>query len=123
MKLYFQGDLCIEQVADAPPNLETVIKPARDGAVVLAEGEATGHRHAFYGDGVVMFRDDALATDLPRALYVGHVRIDADAAELRHEEHDTITLTKGLYRVRRQREFDGSDLIDERRAAARLVRD
>jgi hypothetical protein len=40
------------------------------------------------------------------------VRVDAETAELRHEEHDTIVLPRGLYRVRRQREFDGDDALD-----------
>ena len=96
---------------------------AHDGAVVLAEGEVTGHRHAFYGGGVMLFRDDALARDLPAELYVGHVKIDGDAAELRHEEHDTITLPRGLYRVRRQREYDGSDVIEQPRLQSRVVID
>jgi hypothetical protein len=119
MKLYFQGDLCIEPVVNAALDDARAVPLARDGAVVLAEGETTGHRHAFYGGEVTLFRDEALARDLPRELYIGHVRIGADAAELRHEEHDTITLPKGLYRVRRQREYEGSDVIDEPRPLAR----
>jgi len=140
MKLYFQGDLCIEPVASAAAgnvanennngnshvtrNIEP-LPTASDGAVVLAEGETTGHRHAFYGGGVLLYRDDALARDLPRELYIAHLRVDAEAAELRHEEHATITLPRGLYRVRRQREYDGSDVIDEPRArfSSRLVVD
>jgi hypothetical protein len=119
MKLYFQGDLCIEPVANVTFDTTNVVSSSRDGAVVLAEGEATGHRHAFYGGGVLLFRDAALAFDLPAELYIGHLRIDADAAQLQHEEHDTITLPKGLYRVRRQREYDGSDVIHEPRPSVR----
>jgi hypothetical protein len=123
MKLYFQGDLCIEPVADAELLDARAVPAALDGAIVLAEGEATGHRHAFYRGEVALFRDDALARDLPPDLYVGHVRINAETAELRHEEHDTITLPKGLYRVRRQREFDGNDWITEAPARNRVVSD
>jgi hypothetical protein len=112
MKLYFQGDLCIESVDDAALDVARVVPHARDGALVLAEGEESGHRHAFYDGGVALFHFGALAQDVPDDLYIGHLRIDADAAELRHEEHDTITLPKGLYRVRRQREYGGSDLVD-----------
>jgi hypothetical protein len=109
MKLYFQGDLCIESVVDVALDGAQTVPLARDGALVLAEGEASGHRHAFYGDGVSLFRADALARDVAAELYIGHLRIDVDAAELRHEEHDSIMLPKGLYRVRRQREYAGSD--------------
>jgi len=114
MKLYFQGDLCIESVTDLALDGARAVPLARDGAVVLAEGEESGHRHAFHGEGVSLFRAEALAGDLPVELYIGHLRIDADAAELRHEEHDSIMLPRGLYRVRRQREYTGSDAIEQR---------
>ncbi len=106
-KFYAQGDIILERVTDASPTDAINVDP--DGAVVLARGEVTGHRHAFYG-GAVMFRDDALARDVPSHLYLGHVKIaDKGGAELRHEEHDTIKLPKGTYRVRRQREFDAGE--------------
>jgi hypothetical protein len=111
MKLYFQGDLCLEPVPNTALDGARTVAPALDGAVVLAEGEATGHRHAFYGGAVTLFRDEALARDFAAELYVGHVRIDSEVAELRHEEHDTIALPKGLYRVRRQREYVDRDAI------------
>jgi len=70
--LYAQGDLLIERVADIPVS-GTPGDPGSDGAAVLAEGEMTGHRHAIY-DRVTMFRDDSLAHDIPKGLYVGHIR-------------------------------------------------
>ncbi len=72
-----------------------------DGAVVIAEGELTGHRHIIY-DRVTMFRDDCLAHDIPPELYVGHIRVEDTTALLRHQEHAPIALTRGTYRVRRQ---------------------
>jgi hypothetical protein len=102
---YAQGDIVLERVEDRRMTGAQVERDP-DGAVVLARGEVTGHRHAFYGGNVAMFRDDALARDIPSELYVGHIRVKGESAELRHEEHDTITLPQGTYRVRRQREFD-----------------
>jgi len=112
---YAQGDIVLERVEDGQIR-GTIVERDADGAVVLARGEVTGHRHAFHGGNVVMFRDDALARDMPSELYVGHIRVKGESAELRHEEHDTITLPKGTYRVRRQREFDGLE-------AARVLED
>ena len=43
-KLYAQGDLLIEHVGDLAPS-GTVIDSLPTGVTVLAEGEATGHRH------------------------------------------------------------------------------
>jgi hypothetical protein len=104
---YAQGDLLIERVADVPPS-DTTIDPALDGAVVLAEGEASGHRHAIY-DRVTMFRDDGLARDIPGRLYVGHVRVEGPSARIEHDEHAPVTLPRGTYRVRRQRELEPKD--------------
>ncbi|MGO9461467.1 MAG: hypothetical protein ACLP1W_15380 [Rhodomicrobium sp.] len=105
--LYAQGDLLIERVADIPVS-GTPVQPGTDGAAVLAEGEMTGHRHAIY-DRVTMFRDEALAHDIPNGLYVGHLRIDGPCARVQHDEHDAVTLPKGTYRVRRQRELEPKD--------------
>jgi len=75
MKFYFQGDVCLEAVDDVPIT-GAMIEPDPDGAVVLARGETTGHRHAFYG-GAMLFRDDALARDMPAPeLYIGHVKLE-----------------------------------------------
>ncbi len=105
-KLYAQGDIVLELVEDANPG--NVLPNDADGAVVLACGELTGHRHAFYGGGVTLFHDDALAREVPPALYIGHVKVSAPSADLQHEEHATIRLAPGTYRVRRQREWDVS---------------
>jgi hypothetical protein len=105
--LFAQGDLLIERVADIPLS-GTPIEPGADGAAVLAEGEVTGHRHAIY-DRITMFRDDSLAHDIPNGLYVGHIRVDGPCARIQHDEHDPITLPKGTYRVRRQRELEPRD--------------
>ena len=105
--LFAQGDLLIECVADSPPS-GTIIPAAPDGCTVLAEGEATGHRHAIH-DCVTMFRDDGLARDIPAGLYVGHIRVEGPSARLEHDEHSVITLPKGTYRVRRQRELEPND--------------
>jgi len=105
--LYAQGDLLIERVADIEPT-GTILAPATSGETVLAEGEVTGHRHAIF-EAVTMFRDDALARDIPSGLYVGHVRVDGDAVKLVHDEHDAIVLSRGTFRVRRQRELEPRD--------------
>ncbi len=102
--LYAQGDLLIERVPDIPLP-EMAAMSSAQCPLVLAEGEATGHRHAIY-DRAAMFRDDGLARDIPGDLYIGHLRVDETFARVTHEEHAPVTLPKGTYRVRRQRELD-----------------
>jgi hypothetical protein len=106
-KFYAQGDIILELVDDATIDPTKAVPSDPDGSVVLARGETHGHRHRFTGDsGVVMFRDDGLARDIKSGLYGGHVVVPEGGAALVHEEHDSITLPKGTYRMRHQREMD-----------------
>jgi hypothetical protein len=107
-EMFAQGDLLIERVADVEPS-GAVQPPDATGACVLAEGELTGHRHAIY-DRVTMFRDSALAREVPAGLYVGHVKVEGGSALIHHQEHGPIVLTEGTYRVRRQREVEPADV-------------
>lgn len=108
-KLYFQGDMLIEEVPNARPTVN-VVAPDPDGSVVIGRGEVTGHRHRFaIEDRVTMFRDDALARDIDATLYVGHIVVGKKGARLIHEEHDGISIPPGTYRVRRQREWTSGD--------------
>src|SRR5438067_1691460 len=85
---YEQGDVCIIPVAEIPQGAE-----ALEGNV-LAEGEATGHKHQarepislFAKDGVRYFR-----TEFPN--------------EIVHEEHLPVRIPKGTYRVHIVQEYD-----------------
>ena len=106
-EMYAQGDLLIERVNDVVPS-GTMISPDATGALVLAEGELTGHRHAIF-ERATMFRDDALAREVPAGLYVGHVKVEGGPATILHQEHAPIALSEGTYRVRRQRELEPKD--------------
>ena len=108
-EMFAQGDLLIERVADVEPS-GTMLAPDATGASVLAEGELTGHRHAIF-DRVTMFRDDALAREIPTGLYVGHVKVGGGSATVHHQEHAPINLAEGTYRVRRQRELEPKDAV------------
>jgi hypothetical protein len=108
LELYAQGDLLVERVPDVTPS-GTFVMPGADGEVVLLDGELTGHRHSIF-DRVTMFRDDALAQDIPSGLYVGHVKVEGATARVQHQEHTALSLPPGTYRVRRQRELEPQDV-------------
>jgi hypothetical protein len=69
----FQGDILIlpvpEKLAKTLSRLHEI--PPREGRLILAEGEMTGHHHAIALPGFrsqpVMFRDDGLARDMSLA--------------------------------------------------------
>ena len=106
-EIFAQGDLLLERVADIVPS-GTVAENPEGMAMVLAEGEESGHRHAI-AERVTLFRDEKLATDIPAGLYIGHVQVAAAYARVTHDEHAPVTLPRGTYRVRRQRELGPSD--------------
>ncbi len=108
LELFAQGDLLVERVPDVVPT-GSHLPPGPDGAVVLLEGELTGHRHAIF-DRVTMFKDDSLAHDIPNGLYVGHVKVDGATALIQHQEHTALSLPPGTYRIRRQRELEPQDV-------------
>lgn len=55
-----QGDVLLFRLPKDIAPARTDIVPPRDGKLILAEGEVTGHRHAIWFD-PPMFRDDGLA--------------------------------------------------------------
>lgn len=85
-----QGDLLFIKVNEIPK--ETEIKKDE----VIAEGEVTGHKHRI---------SDATKATLIVAGLVAYVRALKDV-DVVHEEHDTITLPPGDWRVIRQREYE-----------------
>ena len=72
---------------------------AQRQSTILVEGELTGHSHRI--------RDHRTATVFEAG---GQLYVDvlAERAEIVHEEHGTIELNRGTYRVWRQREYDPS---------------
>ena len=93
-KQYRQGDVFVQKVAEMPKGGTKVKRD--NGRVVLAYGEVTGHAHAIASKAATLY---ALPDTQDRWLEV------EEAVTLRHEEHASITLEPGLYRVRQQREY------------------
>ena len=92
---YRQGDVLLCAIERIPEDARPI--PTDGERLVIAQGELTGHAHAFAAAAVQMLRDAASG----RTFLV----IGADGAALRHEEHEPILLPEGRYEVRRQREY------------------
>ncbi|OGR90318.1 MAG: hypothetical protein A2V88_16955 [Elusimicrobia bacterium RBG_16_66_12] len=94
---YQQGDVIIERVEVA---LSGKPVPPEGGRLILAKGEATGHAHAIEdiaGVALVNGPDGNLYLMLPGKRSVVH------------DEHKTIVIPAGLYRVRKVQEYDHFD--------------
>lgn len=99
--MYRQGDVLLMQIDTLPESAEA--GDLENGRIILAHGEVTGHAHAVDSAYAQIFVDkDA------RFLHVCE-----SGADLVHEEHATIALAPGYYRIVRQREYlpDSSRLV------------
>lgn len=104
--MYRQGDILL-----IPVNVDDSMQRNRMetadplGTNIIERGELTGHAHVM----------DEKATLYGFNEVPQWVVVDEGGSELTHEEHDTIVIPEGTYRIQRQREFDGT--------AARFVSD
>lgn len=87
--MYRHGDLLIVRMT------EEINKEHKREDKVLAEGEVTGHHHRLQGNATIYGKQDGIQ-------YVEIV----DPTKLVHEEHATIDLMPGNYKVFRQREYN-----------------
>ena len=95
-QLIRQGDVLLIPVDAVPAGTKPVAR--EQGRLILAHGEVTGHAHA------IVEKDAELVTaDQAAELYL--LVHGSDPVQLRHEEHETLEIPPGGYRVRRQREY------------------
>lgn len=90
---YRQGDVFIQSVETIP---EAVVEiPREHGHVILAHGEVTGHYHGIKNRVAKFYKNEA-----------GERFLDlSKPCDLTHQEHETISLPAGRYKVIQQREY------------------
>ncbi|MCW3054124.1 MAG: hypothetical protein JWN14_3294 [Chthonomonadales bacterium] len=99
--MFRQGDVLIVQTVAIPMDAKPTKRDA--GRVILAYGEVTGHAHAIVEPEVVK-----LSAGIEEYLQV------AEASEVRHEEHATIPVPAGDYRIIHQREYTPERVVPVR---------
>tara|TARA_R100001082_G_C4310942_1_gene136717 strand:+ start:279 stop:758 length:480 start_codon:yes stop_codon:yes gene_type:complete len=94
---------------------EEINKLDDDNNVVIALGEATGHRHVFLNENnnnlnINTFGhswNDSTLGNVPRYVEIANDSKDTNVkAKLTHEEHNPIELPSGIYKVKIVREWD-----------------
>ena len=89
---YRQGDVLLVQVDALPSDAGCPDKATGD--IVLAYGEVTGHAHVVTATAASLYHSS------------GEYFLEVNAATpLSHQEHASILLEPGVYRVIRQREY------------------
>lgn len=96
-----QGDVGFAKL-DKMPDLSGLKKVSpRNGLLILAEGEATGHHHSIVAD--EQATEDIELYEAPNGtLYLRNKK----PVEVTHQEHDTIRLDPGFHQIERQVEYD-----------------
>ena len=103
-----QGDVLLLKVTEEEFNKKNFSyqTSTHKERAVLAEGEATGHYHAIYMEDMLK---EAGVTLCKNNSYDQHNRgliVTGAQVELKHEEHNTITLEPGYYLQRIVKEYD-----------------
>lgn len=96
--MYRQGDILIVKWGSIPVNA----KPRN--TLVVMHGEATGHSHKLEpsaGSEATIY-DAPIGNDIFLSL--------SNETPLTHDEHNTINIPEGTYRVIRQREYDEKEI-------------
>jgi len=98
-----QGDVFFEMVKNLPKEAR---KSNSIGQIILAYGEATGHKHV-----VTNWKDVDSFGDAQGNIYVS----SETEIVVEHDEHGKVVLDPGIYKVGRQREYDAQAANEERR--------
>ena len=93
-KIYRHGDLLIRQVKKIPVAI-------RLDTNIIAEGEVTGHNHKLYGSHQVY----GTHIDNPRVIVPTYFQAKEEIS-LKHQEHNTLKISKGNYVILHEREYD-----------------
>ena len=99
--MYRQGDLLFIPTEEKPPEGLRQVQP-EEGEVILARGEATGHKHTVPAVGVALLEKPHSGELEERWLQV----LDDSGITVKHQEHGDLQLPKGNFRVVRQREHN-----------------
>lgn len=93
-----QGDVLIRRVETIPGNATRV---APEGGRLIVTHSETGHHHVMEADRVEMFQD-------PDNFLIAWIKVNRPAKleHMRpHDTHEAIKFGKGIYEIRRQREY------------------
>lgn len=89
-----QGDVMLMPIKALPDNLSPAA--AEQERFIIAHGEVTGHHHSFsIYDNITMFREDGSGGGL--------FLLASAPAALEHQEHSTLKVDPGAWKVVRQR--------------------
>lgn len=93
MKTIRHGDIPFHKIDKLPDGLKEVYKGKE---YIAAEGKTTGHMHRVKGNHIEVFTD---------TFGNRYMRL-TEKASVSHEEHKSLGLDVGVYRIGKEREYD-----------------
>lgn len=88
-----QGDTLYKKIEFLPDGIKEVKR--KNGAIIIAEGEATGHAHRIFDVEAMFFEKDG-------KFYLKNEK----SVTVKHEEHNPITIDPGIWEIGQVREKD-----------------
>ena len=101
-KLYRHGDLLIKQIDHIPLTAKLL------ATSIIAEGEITGHNHKLYGSQQVYGTHSDKNFRIIEPTYFQA----KEEISLKHQEHDTLKISKGNYVILHEREHDPFNIVE-----------
>ena len=108
--LYRHGDLLITRINAVPQSAINI------SSKIIAEGEVSGHKHKLVGQATVrIITGKDVGHTIIERVESGDVSINripelyfsaSEDVKLTHEEHKTLELPRGSYKVTKEREFN-----------------
>ena len=108
--LYRHGDLLITRINAVPQSAINI------SSKIIAEGEVSGHKHKLVGQATIgILPGREAGTTIIGRVESGDVSINripelyfsaSEDVKLTHEEHKTLELPRGSYKVTKEREFN-----------------
>jgi len=105
-----QGDLVFRPTSDRQPTGNVEVKQPKNGRLVIAEGEVTGHTHGFDieedGGPEITFFTQREYSGRRGSTERQYIRVVGGTATLTHDEHGEIEFPEGTYEVLFQTEYE-----------------
>lgn len=110
MKQYRQGDVLFELISEVPKTIVSTVSPTENNRQLLIIGESRNHGHYITGKAKTYVVSNQNSQD-----FTTHYLVVQEQSNIEHlkintqsytQEHATIVLPPGVYRVIRQREYN-----------------
>lgn len=97
-----QGDVLFIPIPYNTVPKQTKPVDPKNGRLVIAEGEATGHAHAILAANAGKEQSRLLITDDDKQMFL----VNNASVDVFHEEHDIVTIPPGTWAIKGVQEYD-----------------